>query len=160
MEQKKLKFNIVDIVAVILIAALLGFVGYKLANRGSGETGPSPTLSVHYTVRCEGVDRELYENCKKHLPSQLMASGELYNGQITSVEQEDYYVLTANGEWVKDRDHVNLLFKVEATIPKTAVVTTEIAKQEVRVGRSDHRLKSEYIEFSDAIILDVEWIEN
>ena len=68
MEQKKLKFNIVDIVAVILIAALLGFVGYKLANRGSGETGPSPTLSVHYTVRCEGVDRELYENCKKHLP--------------------------------------------------------------------------------------------
>ena len=160
MEQKKLKFNIVDVVAVILIVAVVGFVGYKLANRGGGEVGPSPTLSVHYTVRCEGVDKELYESCKKHLPSQLMASGELYNGRITSVEQEDYYVLAANGEWVKDRDHVNLLFTVEATIPKTAVITTEIAKQEVRVGKSDYRLKSEYIEFSDVTILDVEWIEN
>ena len=108
MEQKKLKFNIVDVVAVILIVAMVGFVGYKLANRGGGEVGPNPTLSVHYTVRCEGVDKELYENCKKHLPSQLMASGELYNGQITSVEQEDHYVLSANGEWVKEigRAHV------------------------------------------------------
>ena len=102
------------------------------------------------------MDKELYESCKKHLPSQLMASGELYNGQITSVEQEDYYVLSANGEWVKDPDHMNLLFTVEAVIPKTAVITTEIAKQEVRVGKSDYRLKSEYIEFSDTTILDVE----
>ena len=98
MEQKKLKFNIVDVAAVLVILAMVVFVGYKLANRGGGDMGPSPTLSVHYTVRCEGVDKELYESCKKHLPSQLMASGELYNGQITSVEQEDYYVLSAGGE--------------------------------------------------------------
>lgn len=160
MEQKKLKFNIIDVIAVVIIVAMAAFVGYKLANRGSGEEGPATTVSVHYTVRCEGVDKELYENCKKHLPSQLMASGELYNGQINDVEQEPYYVLTAEGEWVEDRDHVNLIFTVDATIPKTSVMTTEIAKQEVRVGKADYILKSEYIEFKEATIIDVEWTEN
>ena len=57
MEQKKLKFNIVDIIAVVLILAVLAFVGYKLANRGGGESGgPAPTISVNWTVRAQGVD--------------------------------------------------------------------------------------------------------
>ena len=159
MEQKKHTFNIVDIIAVALIVLVVGFVGWRYMNRGGGSAETS-TVTVRYTVLCEGVDAALYETAKAHLPSQLMASGELYNGQITSVRQEDYYVLSAGGEWVKDPDHVNLLFTVEAVIPKTAVITTEIAKQEVRVGKSDYRLKSEYIEFSDTTILDVEWIEN
>jgi len=161
MEQKKLKFNIVDIIAVVLILAVLAFAGYKLANRGGGESGgPAPTISVNWTVRCEGVDKELYENTRKHLPSRLMASGALYNGQITTVEQEPYFVMAPNGDWVEDHDHVNLIFTVEATIPKTEVITTEIAKQEVRVGKSDYILKSEYIEFKDTTIIDVEWTEN
>ena len=86
-----------------------------------------------------------------------MASGQLYNGKITAVQESPYYVMTADGQWVEDHDHVTLTFTVEATIPKTDVMTTEIAKQEVRVGKSDYILKSEYIEFSDCVITDVEW---
>ena len=36
MEQKKHKFNIVDIIAVVLIVLVVGFVGSKYLNRGSG----------------------------------------------------------------------------------------------------------------------------
>ena len=160
MEKTKKKFNIIDVIAVVLILAVLAFVVYKLANRGSGEVGGEPqTITVNYTVKCEGVDKSLYENCKKHLPSQLMASGELYDGQVNSVSEEDYYVLDAAGNWVKDPDHVSLYFQVEANIPKQDVMTTEIGKQEVRVGKSDYILKSEYIEFQDCVITDVEWSE-
>jgi len=160
MEQKKWKFNVIDVIAVVLIVAMAAFVGYKLlGNRGGTESGEVAMVDLHYTVKCEGVDRELYDSCKAHLPSQLMASGELYNGQINDVTMEPYYVLDANGEWVEDRDHVNLIFTVDASIPKTAVRTNEIAKQEVRIGKADYILKSEYIEFKEAIIIDVEWSE-
>lgn len=158
MEQKsRRKFNVVDLIAVILIVAVLAFVGWKLAGRGSGEIGGANTVPIRYTVRCEGVDRSLYENCKAHLPSQLMASGQLYDGKITAVSQEPYQVLTADGQWTEDPQHVTLLFTVEANVPGGDVMTTEIGKQEVRVGKSDYILKSEYIEFSDCVITDVEW---
>ena len=42
MEQKAKrigKFNIIDIIAVILILAVLAFVGWKLMNRGGGADG-------------------------------------------------------------------------------------------------------------------------
>jgi len=160
MEQtSKKKFNIVDVIAVILILAVAAFVGYKLLGRGGSEVGAAQTVTVDYTVKCEGVDRDLYESCQKHLPSQLMASGELYDGQINSVSEEDYYVLDGQGDWIKDPQHVTLYFQVEATIPKTDVMTTEIAKQEVRVGKSDYILKSEFIEFKDCIITEVQWGE-
>ena len=161
MEQKSKrifgKFNIVDVLAVLLIVAVLVFVGYKLATRGGVEAGEAKTVTVDYTVKCEGVDKSLYESCQKHLPSQLMASGELYDGQINSVREEEYDVLDNNGDWVKDPNHVTLYFGIEASIPEADVMTTEIAKQEVRVGKSDYILKSEYIEFSDCIITEVNW---
>lgn len=158
MEQKKHKFNIVDVIAVVLIVLVLGFVGSKYLNRGSG-SAEANTVTVRYTVLCEGVDAALYETTKAHLPSQLMASGALYDGYIESVEREDYYVLGPDGEWVLDPNSVNLYFTVEANIPATAAIKTEIGKQEVRVGKSDYILKSQYIEFKDTQIIDVEWVD-
>ena len=105
------------------------------------------------------MDAALYETTKAHLPSQLMASGALYDGYIESVEREDYYVLGQDGQWVLDPNSVNLYFTVEAHIPATAAIKTEIGKQEVRVGKSDYILKSQYIEFKDTQIIDVEWLD-
>ena len=78
------KFNIVDIIAVILIVAVVAFVGWKLLSRGSVEAGETAMTNVTYTVKVEGVPAELYETCQAHLPSPLMASGELVGGQIES----------------------------------------------------------------------------
>ena len=77
MEQKAKrigKFNIIDIIAVILILAVVAFGGWKLANRGGAVGGETPMTKVTYVVRCEGVPAELYETCLSHLPSPLMAS--------------------------------------------------------------------------------------
>ena len=41
MEQKAKrigKFNVIDVIAVVLILAVVAFAGYKLMNRGGGDT--------------------------------------------------------------------------------------------------------------------------
>ena len=92
MEQKAKrigKFNIIDIIAVILILAVLAFAGWKLLSRtGVADLGEENMVKVTYVVKCEGVPAELYETCQAHLPSPLMASGALVGGQIESVEKE------------------------------------------------------------------------
>lgn len=157
MEQKaRKKFNVIDIIAVVLILAVLALVGYKLIGRDV-EQGTADTVHVTYTVKAEGVDASLYETCQKHLPSPLMASGELVGGQIESVREEPYYVLDANGDWVKDPNHVTLYFTASIDVPDEAVQTTKVGDQEVRIGKTDYILKSEYIEFKDVVITDVQW---
>ena len=158
MEQKaKRKFNAVDVIIVLLILAVVGFAGYKLLE--SGEAGPQEMTKVTYTVRAEGVPKELYENCKAHLPSPLMASGALVGGQIESVEKAPYYVLGADGEWVEDPEHVTLYFTATTETPTESVMTTKVGDQEVRIGKKDYILKSEYIEIKDGVIVDVRWGE-
>lgn len=162
MEQKAKrigKLNIIDLIAIILILAVLAFVGWKLANRGSGSGGETAMVPVTYVVKCEGVPRELYENSLDHLPSPLMASGELVGGQIESVEMEPFYVMSADGTFVEDRDHVTLLFTATTKTPAGAVMTTKVGDQEVRIGKTDYILKSEYIELSGGTIVDVQWGE-
>ena len=160
MEQKAMrigKFNIIDIIAVVLILAVVAFAGMKLMNRGSGEAAATPMTKVTYVVKVEGVPAELYENCQAHLPSPLMASGALVGGQIEAVEMEPYFVLGADGQWIEDPDHVTLLFTATTETPSGAVMTTKVGDQEVRIGKTDYILKSEYIEFSGGTIVDVNW---
>ena len=162
MEQKAKKigkFNIIDIIAVLLILAVVVFAGIKLMNRGGTEIGETAMTKVTYTVRVEGVPAELYENCKEHLPSPLMASGALVGGQIESVEKAPYYVLDANGEWIEDREHVTLYFTATTETPSGEVMTTKVGDQEVRIGKTDYILKSEYIEFQGGTVVDVRWGE-
>jgi len=160
MEQKAKrvgKFNIIDIIAVVLIVAMVVFVGMKLMSRGSGQSAPVPMTKVTYVARAEGVPNEVYESCLEHLPSPLMASGALVGGQIESVEKVPYLVLGPDGQWVEDPDHVTLLFTATTQTPTGDVMMTKIGEQEVRIGRDDHILKSEFIEVHDCFIVDVIW---
>ena len=161
MEQtSKRKFNVIDVIAVILILAVAVFVGMKLLGSGSGNDGGEAAVTkVTYVVKAEGVPAELYENCLDHLPSPLMASGALVGGQIESVEQEPYCVLSPDGEWVEDPEHVTLYFTATTATPTEAVMTTKVGDQEVRIGKTDYILKSEYIEIKGGTIADVQWGE-
>ena len=155
MEQKKTKkFNIIDVIALVLLAAIVVFMGYKLATR---KTGEGPLVNVTYKVKCEEVPVELYETCMNHLPSPLMASGQLVGGEILSVEKLPFYVPGPNGQWMEDPDHVSLIFTAQTTTPSGDVMTTKVGDQEVRLGKRDYILKSEYIEFQDGTIIDVSW---
>lgn len=160
MEQKAKrigKFNIVDIIAVLLILAVLALAGWKFLKPNDTITAERAMTKVTYTVRVEGVPAELYETCLEHLPSPLMASGALVGGEIVAVEQEPYYVLSASGEWIEDTTHTTLLFTAVTETPTAEVMTTKVGDQEVRIGKTDYILKSEYIEFQGGTIVDVVW---
>ena len=162
MEQKAKrigKFNIIDIIAVLLILAVVVFAGYKLMNRGSGSAAEVEKVKVTYVVRVENVAKELYDTCQAHLPSKLMASGALVGGEIVSVEKTPYYVLGPDGQWVEDPDHVNLYLTATTEVNGGAVMTTKIGDQEVRIGKKDYILKSEYVEFQGGTVVDVQWGE-
>ena len=79
MEQKAKRvgnFNIIDIIAVILIVAVVAFGAWKLLGSSGGTAAEDGGMvKVTYVVKCEGVPTELYETCQAHLPSPLMASG-------------------------------------------------------------------------------------
>ena len=162
MEQKAKrigKFNIIDIIAVLLILAVLVFAGYKLMNRGSGSAAEVEKVKITYVVRVENVAKELYDTCQAHLPSKLMASGALVGGEIVSVEKTPYYVLGPDGQWVEDPDHVNLYLTATTEVVGGPVMTTKIGDQEVRIGKKDYILKSEYVEFQGGTVVDVQWGE-
>ena len=162
MEQKAKrvgKFNIIDIIAVLLILAVVVFAGYKLMNRGGGSAGEVEKVKVTYVVRVENVAKELYDTCQAHLPSSLMASGSLVGGEIVSVEKTPFYVLGPDGQWVEDPDHVNLYLTATTEVAGGAVMTTKVGDQEVRIGKKDYILKSEYVEFQGGTVVDVQWGE-
>ena len=81
MEQKAKrigKLNIIDLLAILLIAAVLVLAAWKFIGRnGDSIDYERPQTKVTYQVKVEGVAPELYENCLEHLPSPLMASGAL-----------------------------------------------------------------------------------
>ena len=52
---------------------------------------------------------------------------------------------------------MTLLFTATTQTPTTAVMTTKVGDQEVRIGKTDYILKSEFIEFSGGTIVDVSW---
>ena len=124
------KFNIIDIIAVILILAVVAFGAWKLlGSSGGGTDGETGMVKVTYVVKCEGVPAE------------------------------PYYVLGPDGQWIEDPEHVTLFFTATTETPAGEVMTTKVGDQEVRIGKTDYILKSEYIEFSDGTIVDVQWEE-
>ena len=158
MEQKKAfrigKFNIVDIIAVVLLLAVAVYGAVRVLNRGG--TIEVPTMEITYVVRVQNVAAEMYETSKKNLPSPLMASGARLSGRIESVEMTPFLVLGPDGEWYEDPDHVNLYFTCTATVPREEVMTTKVGEQEVRIGKTDYIMKSETVEFQNGTIIDVQ----
>ena len=162
--EKKFKFNIIDIIVVVMVILLAGVVLWKVVGpdksssaSSSDETEDTDKVHITFVVRAENVAAELYDNVKEHIPSQLMASGVLYDGWVVAVEKEPYLVLAADGKWVEDPDHVTLLFTVEADVPDGEVMNTLVGTQEIRIGRPGYNLKTEYLEFRETVIVDIHW---
>ena len=157
MEKKAFKFNVIDILAVLLIVAVLAFAGWKLLGNAGVEGVAPETVGITYTVRCENVAAEMYDSCARYVPANLMASGALLDAKITAVEAEPVMVPGEDGQWLEDPDHVTLLFTVEAEVIRRDVMNTQVGTQEVRIGRTDYILKTEEIEFQECTIVDVVW---
>ena len=150
---KKRRFNIIDVIVLVLVVAVVGFLGFKVA--GNFQSQGASTITLKYQVMYEGVSNDLYDAAAEHVPSQIMASGVLYDSHVTAVEKKDYFIYE-NGEWVLDPYHCTLVFTVEGNVANATVLTTEVGSQEVRVGK-EHVLKTQYLEFDKGIITFVEW---
>lgn len=156
------KLNIIDLIAILLIIAVAGLLGYKLMSNSSGFGGEGQ--SVVYTVKVQGVDAKVYESIQGMLPSQLMASNEMLEGYVTAVEgipvEEDTYKLKKRPGVADDytiarsaSGSYDLIFTIEATVKNN--LSSELGTQEIRVGKS-HIVKTTTFELENGIILTCE----
>lgn len=154
------KINIVDLLVILVIVIAAVVLGMKfLGGSGNGAINPTKT-HVTYTVLVEGVEPEVYENIQKYIPSTLMASGELLDGQVTAVTAEPHeqkISVSSTGKSVivpVDDDLLDLTFTIECNVVNT--VTTELGTQEIRVGKT-HIVKTDKIELANGVITDCVW---
>ena len=163
--KKQVKRYVAWGIAVVLVVLLAGVVLWKVVAPGTADsaagsgtdTEVSDKVAVTFVAKAEWVSAEIYENIKDYIPSQLMASGELYDGWVVAVEKKPYMLLSDDGTWVEDPEHVTLLFTVDANVANEEVMTTLVGTQEIRIGRPGYILKTEYLEFRDTVIVDVQW---
>ena len=154
MSQKKFKFNIIDIIAIALILVVGVFLVTKfVSHRSAG----AQTVPIRYTVLCEGEPAEILDAVEQYIPSTIMASGSLYNAQVVSVAATPTMVI-CDGIWVEDPAHVDLTFVVEGQVERGAVLSPTLGGQEIRIGR-EIILKTEYLEFPTAKVIDVVYPE-
>ena len=159
------KINIIDLIAVVLILAVVALLGTKLLTNDSvGLSGPGQ--AVVYTVKVENVDEDVYEFIQDNLPSQLMANGELQNGYVTAVEATPVESASVNvqdnptlGMTILNYDEpgtYDLVFTIEATVKDN--VASELGTQEIRVGKT-HIVKTATFELENGIIQSCERLE-
>lgn len=156
------KVNIIDLIAVILIVAVVALLGTKLL--GGNDAGlAGEGQPVVYTVKVEGVDKEVYDFIQAQLeqgPSQLTASGEMLDAYVTAVDgtlvEEDEAVLQQfasagiTGVEYAEAGTYDLVFTVEGTVKDN--LTSELGTQEIRVGKS-HIVKTTTFELENGTIL-------
>ena len=156
------KINIVDLLVILVVIIAAVVLGMKFLKPGSSGVvgGGSTTTHVEYTVLVESVQPAVYESIKEnYIPSTLMASGELLDGQVTSVtaapHEDVVSVDTTDGtvELPADKDLLDLTFTVECNVSNA--ITTEIGTQEVRVGKN-HIVKTDKFELT-GVVTDCTW---
>lgn len=152
MPQKKWKFNIIDIIAVLLIAAALVFAAVKLLG---GRSGRAEMVPMTYQVIAENQPAEMFEAVQRYIPCNIMEYGAPYDAEVIAVEAE-HTLVCSNGEWVEDPNHVDLIFTVVCEVEKTPVMLPAVGSQEIRVGR-EISLKTEYFEFKPSYVINMEY---
>ncbi len=152
------RLNIIDLVVVLLIVAVIGALGVKLASRDAA--GLTDTTKLTYTVRVTAVEPEVYQSVLENIPGQLMSSGDLLDGQVVAVEatpsKNGASVETTGGTLNVNlrNDLLDLTFTLEANVSNT--VLNEVGTQEVRIGKS-YIVKTTKFEMPEGTVLTCNW---
>lgn len=151
------KLNIVDLLVVLLVAAVAVVLAVRLL--GPEDGGGAGTQKLTYTVRAMEVTQETYENVRQFVDAsagkkdQLMASGDLLDGYVVDVTATEHIPTEADTVGGATLD---LVFTVEVSI--TDRVSNKVGTQEVRIGKS-HILKTVHLEFDKTTVLTCHWEE-
>ena len=99
MSDKKFKFNIIDAIVVIVVLALLCFVGYKLAFGGNNTLAPEETVSYVVTYWCDEVPEYAVKVIEMGAP--LTDDAAILDlGKVTKIEISDSTSYTTDAEGV------------------------------------------------------------
>lgn len=163
------KINIIDLLVILVVIVAAVAVGLKMTGN-FGTTVVENGTNIHYTVKAEAIDPEVYESIKGYIEAakaagmpgdQLMANGELVSGYITSVTAEprpgNAAVTTSNGVisvTTGQAEKVDLTFEVDAYVSNN--IKTNVGTQEVRAGKS-HIIKTTHFELAYGVIMDCRW---
>lgn len=163
------KINIIDLLVLVIALAAVITVGLKLTGRMGGLPGGGEGTAITYTVRVQGVDREVAAAVEEFIEQaksqgtpgdQLMSNGNLLDGYVTGVTaapHEAKAVLDAEGSHILIpvlEDTLDLTFTIEGYVDET--VKSALGTQEIRVGRS-HIVKTTHFELLDGEILSCQW---
>ena len=140
------KLNIIDLLAILLIVAVLALIGYKLTSNSGGLAGAGQ--KVIYTVEVKNVDAAVYESLQKEaLPSQLTAANEMLDAYVTDIQGTPADPNAYHMQWdgssgdltlSQSQDGAyNVVFTIEGTVKDN--LTSELGTQEIRVGQDPHR---------------------
>ena len=162
-KERSWKFNIIDLLAVIVIIAAAVFLGFKILGGGDDDGTGSQMGTLNYVVEVKGLQKEMYDNVAEMIPCQMAASGKWVAGSyIESVSCEPCVVEYQEASspvnfhltrWVKtgeDEEYVNAYFYCTATVDFSDLLNM-VGTQEIRVGRS-HYVKSVDFELVGTII--------
>lgn len=159
------KLNIIDLIAVILIVAVVVLLGYKLtSNQSSGLAGEGQP--VVYTVKVRNVDPRVYDFIQSEVdqgPCQLTASNEMLDAYVTKVEatpaEDTTFAVQENRNLglttltEASAGTYDLVFTIEGTVKDN--LTSELGSQEIRVGKT-HIVKTTTFELENGVILSCE----
>lgn len=162
------KINIIDLLVIVIAVAVVAAVALKMTGH-MGAVRTEAGTNIAYTVRVEGVDREVYDNIQKYIDQaiaqqkpgdQLMSNGDLLSAYITGVTAQPHEakatLSTMDGDVMIPllEDTVDLTFTIQASVSNN--VKTQVGSQEVRVGKS-HIVKTTHFELNNGIVLSCEW---
>ena len=164
------KINIIDLLVIIIAVAVVAAVALKMTGR-MGAARPEVGANIVYTVRVEGVDKEVYAAIEEFQAEakangfagdRLMSNGELLNAYVTDMTAVPHdakaKISSMDGDVIIPvlEDTLDVTFTVEGFV--TNNVKTELGSQEVRVGKT-HIVKTTHYELTGGVILTCQWKE-
>jgi len=163
--RRKGRFNIIDIIVVLVLVIGAVLVGMKFLKNDSAPVAAK--TKIEYTVLVPAVHPEVCENVMgyKKANVQLMANGQMVDGYVVDITYQPHvnYEADSSGEVIPtveegENARVDMLFTIQATVESQ--VTYKVGTQEVRIGKT-HIVKTTEFEmegYDDVVVLSREVI--
>lgn len=160
------KFNIVDIIVLVIIVLGLIFVATKFLGNDDTQTAAGG-VKIEYTVLVREVDPLVCDTVMgyKKANVQLMANGAMVDGYVTDIDYRPHVNYETNSDGIVvvsqeegENARMDMIFTIQATANNA--VNYKVGTQEVRIGKT-HIVKTTEFEMEgyDAVTLTREVIQ-
>lgn len=133
-KKTKRKFNIIDFLVLILVAAIIGLAIYAVVHWSNIKSlWASDTVSLTYAVEFRGVDQEFIDNISKdNTVTDAVSKNPL--GTVTSIDKTEAYTIFSNGKFIDSPDKFNVTVSISATAEYEEGVGYTVNGRRIAVG--------------------------